>query len=276
MSTIAQLNTTTQWHKYLDQARGKSVEAILEFAGRMAEFAEHCEGVSGGSRYTELCKEWFDMSPAACSRWRTIGNSKDELFHQMEKLPPSETVIYQVTTMTDAQREKVTPTMTQRQATAIKRGAANPQRRVTKGNTDEQEEKFLKVVTSVPASVRSGLSELGTQAMDSLGNQLHTLVDEVNLATGKTIMTLLVAAVKHMQLEFKGQVTAEVRKQTAKKTAELDAREKQLNQRVVRPLAEVLTPAQVKQIQACLHPDTAATRTDAQLAKAFDAFRKAL
>lgn len=108
------------WHKRLDAARGKSVDAIIAFGVECFEFQQACERKQGGSTYSTAMMEWFGIEKVSASQWATIGKCRAELFGLTKQLPPSMDVIYRLSALPPAVIEsKVTPKTTQKEARAI-------------------------------------------------------------------------------------------------------------------------------------------------------------
>jgi hypothetical protein len=106
------------WKTYIDEARGKSVEMILEHGKRIYEYQQsESEVVQGGSVFSERMNDWFGMSRSSSSHWALIGKHYSELFISNKQLPASSLSIYLLASKGLIAKAK--PTMTQTEVRAM-------------------------------------------------------------------------------------------------------------------------------------------------------------
>ena len=125
------MNIARDWKHYLQEARGKTVESILEFGNRMHQYKQTCEKKQGGSTFSKDVQEWLGMSQQSADQWVQIGRS-EKLTSITGKLPTGQHAIYLLTTLPDEvfeealEKDMIQPQMTRADVKALKKPEPKP------------------------------------------------------------------------------------------------------------------------------------------------------
>lgn len=90
--------TDKQWFSYVDESRGKSIQSLLEYCGRLAE-AQNDRHYDHGNSFGKWALKYLGLKKSMASQLAKIG--QDKRFSTAKQLPCDQTMLYELTKLDD-------------------------------------------------------------------------------------------------------------------------------------------------------------------------------
>lgn len=268
--------TKNQWKKYILEAHGNTKEAMLEEAKRIYEYQQSCNGKRGGSEFAESVKEWCGLTRDVAHRMAAIGGDP-KLGTIGPNLPSSWKTLYEITTLSDEQREAlpIEPSLTRAQVKNFKKYGTLEAPVVLEGELVDVEEAntLEEAAMLVPPLEEWGLTALSKRAMEKDRKKIQEQLQFVAKSQSKKFIECIIAVFKYHQMVLKNEIRRQVPDAIEARKKHLDEREHKLDLRE-RAIVGGINETDRKLILNVLHPDRAPEDMRDKYVKAFKAFKE--